>query len=84
MATDPATVHRRSRWLSVRVIAFGLRHGLDEAEAMRALGQAYRCSHCGPAWRLAVLEDAQMRNTERRLRKLGWRKLGPLWHRPPR
>lgn len=74
---DPARVHRRSRWISVRAVAFALRHGLDEAELMRALSQAYRCDHCGPAWRMGILEDAQARNLAR-----SWRKMGRPWRTP--
>ena len=77
MATDPVRVHRRSRWLSVRAVAFALRHDLDEAEVMRALSMAYRCGHCGPGWRLGIIEEAQQRNSRR-----AWRKVGRPWHTP--
>lgn len=75
--TDPARVHRRSRWLSVRSVAFALRHGMYEAECMRALAMAYRCEHCGPAWRLGIIEDAQQRNTRR-----AWRGTSRPWRTP--
>lgn len=80
--SDPARVHRFSRRLSVRAIAFALRHGMDEAECMRALSMAYRCEHCGPRWRLAIIEDARLRNLRRdwRGRLLPW----PAPRRTPR
>jgi hypothetical protein len=48
------------RWLTVRVIARGLRDGaLSSESALRTIGRTH--PHRDAAWRLAVLEDAQAR-----------------------
>lgn len=73
MITEPThRLYRVSRWLAVHLLAFALRHGLSDDEALTALRQAYRHRRDDAAWRLGILDDAHRRNVHKSRRKAGW------------
>lgn len=49
-------------WI-IRIVAWGLRRGITNAEALEALGRAL--PHRDPAWRYDVVDRAVVRNMER-------------------
>lgn len=68
----PSRAYRISRWWVVHLLAFALRHGLDDAEALEALRRAYPHRAASVQWRLSIVDDADRVNAERH-----WR--GPWW-----
>jgi len=67
-------LYRVNRWLAVHLLAFALRHGLSDAEALDALRRAYPHRAADVHWRLAIVDAADRVNAERH-----WR--GPFWRR---
>lgn len=67
--------YRVSRWLSVHFLAFALRHGLSDAEALDALRRAFPHRAATVQWRLSIVDDADRVNAERHWKGTGWRGL---------
>jgi hypothetical protein len=72
--TDGTRAYRATRRVAVRALAFALRHGLDDSEALEAIRRAFPHRAADVSWRLALVDEADRRNTERY-----WRKLGRPW-----
>lgn len=71
--TEPTSrLYRISRWFVVHLLAFAMRHGLDDHEALDALKRAYPHRAGNVEWRLAVVDDADRRNVQIARRKAGW------------
>lgn len=71
----PTRAYLVSRWLVVHVLAFALRHGLEDAQALDALRQAFPHRAASVQWRLAIVDDADRVNAERHWRGSPWRAL---------
>lgn len=73
MITEPAhRLYRVSRWLAVHLLAFALRHGLSDADALDALRRAYWHRRDDVEWRLAIVDDADRLNVAKARRKARW------------
>lgn len=75
MNAEQTRAYRVSRWVVVHVLAFALRHGLSDTEALNALRRAYPHRAADVRWRLAILDDADRLNAERLWNGRGWRSL---------
>lgn len=71
MSTE-TRAYRVTRWVVVHCLAFALRHGLSDADALDALRRAYRHRAADVAWRLAIVDDADRVNAERHWKGSPW------------
>lgn len=79
MSTDraPTRAYLISRWLVVHFLAFALRHGLEDADALDALRRAFPHRAASVQWRLSIVDDADRVNAERHWKGSPWRALLP-------
>lgn len=75
----PTRAYLASRWVVVHLLAFALRHGLDDAEALNALRKAYPHRAADVAWRLDIVDRADRVNAERHWRGRGLRRVLAQW-----
>lgn len=75
MSAEPSRAYRISRWFVVHLLAFALRHGLEDAEALDALRRAFPHRAASVQWRLSIVDDADRVNAERHWKGSTWRML---------
>lgn len=80
----PTRAYLVTRWLVVRFLAFALRHGLSDADALDALRRAFPQRAASVQWRLSLVDDADRLNAERHWKGSPWRVLLPRARRDRR
>lgn len=73
MTATGTRAYRISRWLVIRTLAFALRHGVSDADALDALRRAFRHRAADVQWRLAIVDEASRHNARRYWRNEGER-----------
>ena len=83
IAAEPThRLYRINRWFIVHVLAFAMRHGLTDGDALDALRRAFPHRAADVRWRLAIVDAADRVNAERHWEGSFWRRCLDAWRKP--